>query len=1312
MNRKYRNIVIVLLIFSFLLGFPCMDISASEKQGADILTQQLLLGDDLTMRFHIAVEEKYRDTAVVTAVWADQSTTHNIASITANEDGSYPISVDLAAAQMTEQITLMVSTADAVLTQGTYSIRDYAIALLEGNYTDATKQMVKKMLDYGAKAQAYFAHNLEKPANKNYEIENSVLLPENVEPMAVTGQISGVSFYGASLVFRSKLAVRFYFTAPDGVRHLTFTAGGQTYTSVESNGLHYIEIGEINPQELDKVQNLSVTDGIDVMTVSYSPIHYILRMCKKETTTEQLNLLLQSLYAYHLEAKSFVGIEEDKTISIAEYALTGAWSNDRLSDSGSEEAGRGPSKSYDGNDETLWNPQAQNNYDGAPGIIYTFDGFYDLESVSMKFYKANDMYFDLYGSADGLTYEQIAQVTADNAPSYYTGAVCTVNASAGKAVRYVKIVFTGRNGNGTWVNLYETVITGTEVAGPTVQASVAYSRTEGSWLDDGHPEDSYDNDVSTVWMPLATDYQSGESVVYTLSGTYDLKTLELDFESRQYYFDLYVSSDGIEFIPLLQITKENAARYYCGTVCTLDSLSAYNVRYIKLQFTGCSNLNLDDKVAEETKHMAADTQEKQVGVFYFLWHGAKTAAGPFDVTKIMAKDSNAASSDATWLYAGGGAVGMPHWWGESLFGYYRSTDRWVMEKDVQMLTDADVDFLALDYSNGTAYPTQVLMMLELLDKYDRQGYDVPKLTFITKAESGKMVMELYETFYLGYPQFAHLWYCVDGKPLMVGVQSSETLSEECREYFTWRHPQWPRESYNENAFPWMDFDEDGDGKQTVYTWDNGSTVMSVSVAQHNGTLAFSSSALYGDTTNHTRSYHNGANDTAEDAYLYGYNFAEQFENAIEQDVDMVFVTGWNEWIATRQASGAWNDMNGKPINDPVILVDNCDINNSRDIQPMKGGYGDNYYMQMIAYIRKYKGITESESIKADSDSTISIYRDYESEISDRSNKGYGTLYYTDTTGRNDFVTLKMTCDDQFLYAYANTAQAIAGMGQEHCMTLFLATGSNVNWNGYDYVIGRTAAHDGVVTVEKRNHNGWEVIGTAEYILEGDCLQYLIPLPLLGLQNGTVSLEFKWADNYQGEDNFDSFYLNGDCAPYGRQNYRYSGNTVLNASNCVALREITAWGICQSKEQAETNAQIEKNEIIGNWVNTRIGVPEYSANLSYDGKESTKWNPQARNFSSGEGIIYTLDQTYDVTSLRLLFSAREQYFNVSVSADGVNYTTVAQIHADNASVFYEDYLCTISDLTALNTKYIKLEFTGSSNGLWINFYEITVTGKAI
>ena len=165
----------------------------------------------------------------------------------------------------------------------------------------------------------------------------------------------------------------------------------------------------------------------------------------------------------------------------------------------------------------------------------------------------------------------------------------------------------------------------------------------------------------------------------------------------------------------------------------------------------------------------AQTNEKQVGVFYFLWHGVKSAAGPFDVSKIIEKNPDAPLSENAWLLSGGGAVGMAHWWGESLFGYYRAGDRWVMEKDVQMLTDAQVDFLALDYSNGTAYPDQVLTMLQVLDKYYKQGYDVPQLTFITKADSGMMVMGLYETFYLGYPQYSHLWYQVEGKPLMVGV---------------------------------------------------------------------------------------------------------------------------------------------------------------------------------------------------------------------------------------------------------------------------------------------------------------------------------------------------------------------------------------------------------------------------------------------------------------------------------------------------------------------------------------------------------------
>ena len=110
-------------------------------------------------------------------------------------------------------------------------------------------------------------------------------------------------------------------------------------------------------------------------------------------------------------------------------------------------------------------------------------------------------------------------------------------------------------------------------------------------------------------------------------------------------------------------------------------------------------------------------ETRQVGVFYFTWVGATSSEGPYDVTKIMETDPNAAVDGVSWLLAGGGAAGTRHWWGEPLFGYYRTPDLWVMERDVQMLTDAGVDFLMIDASNGSYYQKQVEALLSILNKY-------------------------------------------------------------------------------------------------------------------------------------------------------------------------------------------------------------------------------------------------------------------------------------------------------------------------------------------------------------------------------------------------------------------------------------------------------------------------------------------------------------------------------------------------------------------------------------------------------------------
>lgn len=592
----------------------------------------------------------------------------------------------------------------------------------------------------------------------------------------------------------------------------------------------------------------------------------------------------------------------------------------------------------------------------------------------------------------------------------------------------------------------------------------------------------------------------------------------------------------------------------CGGVLTSCNINGGVIKVKDTDKSDISSLNNPTSLLAATDDLGRTVtlekdydDTKSVGIFYTLWLGAAGADELHDVSKIMAKDPNAANDSVLWLKAGGGTKGSRHWWGESIFGYYFSVDKWVAERDVMMLTNAGIDFLCIDYSNGNEYEDALFVLLKALDKYYKQGYNVPQITFVTKAKGGKITQSLYENLYMSHPEYGHLWYQMDGKPFIIANEGDLEISDEAREYFSFRFPQWPREEYHENGFPWMDFKF----PQQIYGNAESKRIISVTVNQHCGTLANSSSAFYGDDTNHTRSWHNGANDKRKDAWLYGFNFAEQFENAISQDPDIIFITGWNEWIATRQSN--WSGIDGQPVDDPVVLVDNCDINNSRDIMPMKGGYGDNYYMQMIDYIRKFKGTrpvnislnTNAKNEKKTVDIKGSIqqwqdikpfYLDYIEDIENRRGVGYGATVYKNDTGRNDIYKIKMANDGENLYYYVRTVGEIKDFDKEHCLSMFLSTGSKNNWNGYDYVINRNAAGSDKMVIEKRNAKGWEKLGEVEYSKSGCELMVKVPLNLF--KGNLVQIKFKCADNYK-DDDFYSFYTDGDCAPYGRLNYVYN-----------------------------------------------------------------------------------------------------------------------------------------------------------------------------
>ena len=543
--------------------------------------------------------------------------------------------------------------------------------------------------------------------------------------------------------------------------------------------------------------------------------------------------------------------------------------------------------------------------------------------------------------------------------------------------------------------------------------------------------------------------------------------------------------------------------------------------------------------------VSAGESKKLVGIFYFLFNGDGGEKGPYDITKILENDPEAYLSGERWEAAGGGPFLTSHHWGEPLFGYYFQTDRWVISRHCQMLTDAGVDFLVFDTTNNDIYIDRVLTLLDVWYAYYLDGWNVPKLAFYTNTDSGTRMNEIYDAYYNNaglkekYPRLDELWFRWNGKPMIVGHKNSGQRPEVAK-YFRIKDSQWPDTedptTKKPDGFPWIEFVN----LETFNAYYKNSpidkSIMSVSVAQHCDSVHMSASAFYG-RSDHGRSWHDGAEDTSENAVLYGYNFAEQWEYAIKLDPDIIFITGFNEWMALRLA------VEGEPL----VFFDECTAEYSRDVEPAAGILGDNYYMQMVRYIAKFKrsvsalprGKNVSVSVSGDfsqweNPDITAVYRDYKNDAAHRDHPGYGENYYVDTTGRNDIVNAKVCEDAGNIYFYVDTAEALSPCTDTAWMTLFL----NVNGEkaGYDFCVNRVSPENGKAAVEAVGNDGYRRIGEAEIRFEGNKLMLRVPKALLGLGE-TASFTFKWADNYE-DGNIMSFYTKGDAAPYGRLNWVY------------------------------------------------------------------------------------------------------------------------------------------------------------------------------
>ena len=573
-------------------------------------------------------------------------------------------------------------------------------------------------------------------------------------------------------------------------------------------------------------------------------------------------------------------------------------------------------------------------------------------------------------------------------------------------------------------------------------------------------------------------------------------------------------------------------------------------------------------------------QERAVGIFYITWHGKGNhdLPGPYtDVSKILAEDPSARldAHHPLWKY------GSYHW-GEPEMGYFLSQDEWVMRKDLSMLQDAGVDVLILDVTNGVCYWDEWELLFSTMRKVREEGNRTPQFVFWSYNNNPvKVVKSLYEKYYKE-GKYSDLWFYWDGKPLLLynadpsvdATGNFETTAAdyppEIFDFFTLRNMWW-------GYYEWGKDHEHGPDRYvgTEDNWSFGYSMDDERVASMTPTELASKHAgkveecavtpaqhplgFKGAHCGVGKSWTKGNGEPPLNEYdlpsgnlsAYGLYFQERWEDALAADPRFIYLNDWNEWTAGKYHFGDTWFMGRE--NSPYAFVDQYNAEFNRTIQPMKGGYTDNYYMQMAQNIRRYKGVRPIpvnkglKKIKVDGsfsdwDKVKVTYLDTRGDITSRDGDGYAGLHYSDSTGRNDIQDSKVALGkDGNVYFYVKCGSDISPCTDPDWMLLLIDSDqdSGTGWYGYDILVGRKVSLDGKTSVMEYDNGAWKEVCLAEFAVSGKEMEIAVPVSALGITGKkAVSFDFKWADNTGELVDPISLCAHGDTAPNRRFNYRF------------------------------------------------------------------------------------------------------------------------------------------------------------------------------
>lgn len=184
----------------------------------------------------------------------------------------------------------------------TYSVRTYAMNILQKSRNEDMKALVKAMLHYGAATQIHFGYHTERLANAGLEAPDySGVTINGFNPNLGQGT-QNAKFCSVSLLIRSDVTLRFYFDS-----QITATYNGHNLEVGQRDDRYYVDVVGIVAEKLDENVTIIINDGTETAEVSFNPMAYCQGVLNDTTGafSDSLKDVVRALYLYNQAANAY-----------------------------------------------------------------------------------------------------------------------------------------------------------------------------------------------------------------------------------------------------------------------------------------------------------------------------------------------------------------------------------------------------------------------------------------------------------------------------------------------------------------------------------------------------------------------------------------------------------------------------------------------------------------------------------------------------------------------------------------------------------------------------------------------------------------------------------------------------------------------------------------------------------------------------------------------------------------------------------------------------------------------------------------------